>query len=619
MPRIAVLPPDLASQIAAGEVVDRPSSVVKELIENALDAGATRCDIEIDGGGITSIAVSDDGMGMDADDARLALERHATSKLTRFSDLERLASYGFRGEALPSIASVSRLSLKSRPRDDEAGVEVIVEGGAAAVVRPAGLAPGTRVDVNDLFFNVPARRKFLRSSGTESGHVTETVESAALARPEVTFTLTRDARRVREFLRAKDREERVRQIAGDDRSPGAELAPCRGERGPLRVDAFLSRPEGARTGAGGLRLLVNDRPIRDRALLAAIAQAYGSVLERGRYPRGVVYLDLPPELVDVNVHPQKAEVRFADPRTVGDALYGVLSRALSRVFSLPASDRGAIYRKNDAAERAAAFQRGFGASPSAASFEAPAVVVSPPVLGGDTVPSPPLGGGGAYPEVVIAPRADDAVLIAVRDSAAAPIEPRPAVRWASLRFVAQLRQTYLLCEGADGIYLLDQHAAAERVTFTRLRREYQSRSVPSQSLLFPVTVEVTAAEAEIVEERRSEIAEVGLDARVRGPELVSIHAVPRILQRASAERLLRDLLSEVSRAGGRGFSNAVDLVLATMACHGSVRAGETLSAAEVAALLAALDDADFAGHCPHGRPVVTFTSWSELDRKVGRR
>ncbi len=622
MPRIAVLPPDLASQIAAGEVVDRPSSVVKELIENALDAGATRCDVEIEGGGITSIAVADDGAGMDAGDARLAIERHATSKLSRFADLERLASYGFRGEALPSIASVSRLSLKTRPRDAEAGVEVIVEGGAAAVVRPAGLPPGTRVDVDDLFFNVPARRKFLRSSGTESGHVTEIVESAALARPEVTFTLTRDARRVREFLRAKDREQRVRQISGDDRSPGAELAPCRGERGPLRVDAFLSRPEGARTGAGGLRLLVNDRPIRDRALLAAVAQAYGSVLERGRYPRGVVYLDLPPELVDVNVHPQKAEVRFADPRTVGDALYGVLSRSLSRVFSLPASDRGAIYRKPDAG--ALGLARGLGATGAQASaaFE-PAVV---------TLPSPPLRSedvaGPAVPladVMVVDPAAgirtgsEDRVLIAVRDSAVAPIEPRPAVRWASLRFVAQLRQTYLLCEGSDGIYVLDQHAAAERVTFTRLRREYQARSVPSQSLLFPVTVDVTAAEAEIVEQRRSEIAEVGLDARVRGPELVSIHAVPRLLQRASAERLLRDLLSEVSRSGGRGFSNAVDLVLATMACHGSVRAGDPLSAAEVGALLTALDDADFAGHCPHGRPVVTFTSWSELERKVGRR
>jgi DNA mismatch repair protein MutL len=638
MPRIAVLPPDLASQIAAGEVVDRPSSVVKELLENSLDAGATRCDVEIEGGGITSIAVADDGAGMDPEDARLSIERHATSKLLRFADLERLSSYGFRGEALPSIASVSRMSVKSRARDAEAGVEIIVEGGAPAVVRPAGLPPGTRVDVDDLFFNVPARRKFLRSSGTESGHVTEIVESAALTRPEVTFTLTRDARRVREFLRAKDREERVRQVAGDERAPRgaeAELAPCRGERGPLRLEAFLSRPEVARAGAGGLRLLVNDRPIRDRALLAAIAQAYGSVLERGRYPRGVVYLDLAPELVDVNVHPQKAEVRFADARTVGDAVYGILSRALSRVFSLPMSDRGAHYRKPDAPERAAAWVRA-GAS-------------GVPYAAGGTYQSDATSAGGVALDVVLADAAgaasldadagpgagvatstphDERVLIAVRDSAAAPtrcaileggIEPRPSVRWASLRFVAQLRQTYLLCEGQDGLYLLDQHAAAERVTFTRLRREYQSRAVPSQALLFPVTVEVTAAEAELVEERRSEIAEVGLDARARGPELVSIHAVPRLLQRASAERLLRDLLSEVSRSGGRGFSNAVDLVLATMACHGSVRAGDPLSGTEVAALLIALDEADFAGHCPHGRPVVTFTSWSELERKVGRR
>src|SRR5262245_54636349 len=229
MPRIAVLPPELASQIAAGEVVERPASVVKELVENALDAGATRCDVAIEGGGIARIGVVDDGAGMDPEDARLALERHATSKVRLLADLERLGSYGFRGEALPSIASVSRLTLRTRPRDTDGGHEVMVEGGAAPVERPAGLAPGTEVIVTDLFFNMPARRKFLRSTGTESGHVSDVVEAAALARPDVTFTLTRDGRRVRELLRARTREERVSQVEAQ-----GELAPCRGERGPLR-------------------------------------------------------------------------------------------------------------------------------------------------------------------------------------------------------------------------------------------------------------------------------------------------------------------------------------------------------------------------------------------------
>ena len=608
---IAVLPPALASQIAAGEVVERPASAVKELIENALDAGAARVDVEIEGGGITRLCVSDDGSGMSPENARLSVERHATSKLRAIDDLNRIASYGFRGEALPSIASVSRFSLRSRSAKSDAGVEVWIEGSAEPVVREAGMAVGTRVDVRELFFNVPARRKFLRSSGTESGHVTEVVEAAALTRPDVTFTLARDGRGVREFLRAADRSERAAQV-----QQGEELTRCAGSRGPLQIEAFLARPEHARTGAGGLRLFVNSRPVRDRAIAVTIAQAYGSVLERGRYPRGIVHLDLPAEFLDVNVHPQKAEVRFADPRALADALYGTLSRELAGAFSLPTPNRGAWSRaKPDPvvvpisaepaiAPRAAPGERTWRESAPAIDESAPSLVAL----------------ASAAP-VIAAAFVSEPSLIEVRDSASGAPSPKnqPEIAWSSLRFVAQLRQTYLLCESADGIYLLDQHAAAERVTFTRLRKQYQSRAVPSQALLFPVTLEVLAAEAELVEQRASEMAEVGLDVRVRGPESISIHAVPKLLQRASAERLVRDLLAEVSRKGGRGFSDAVDLALATMACHGSIRAGDPLGPDEAKALLAALDEADFAGHCPHGRPVVTFLSWAELERKVGRR
>ncbi len=584
MPNVRVLPPELASQIAAGEVVERPASAVKELIENAIDAGATRCDVEIAGGGVSLLCVTDDGAGMDADDARLCVERHATSKLATLDDLSRVQSFGFRGEALPSIASVSRFTLQTRAADSDAALEIRVEGGGAPEIKPVGAPVGTTVNVRDLFYNVPARRKFLRSSGTESGHVGAVVEAAALSRPALSFTLVRDGRKVREWLRAPDREERVRQTHADD-----VLSACRGERGPLRIEAFLSRPERARSGAAGLKLLVNGRPVRDRALLATVAQAYGSVLERGRYPRGVVYLDLPPELVDVNVHPQKAEVRFADPRAVTDAVYSVLSRELASAFSLPTPTRGAWGRK------------------------APDVPHKPPPEIRREEPRDPWGLAPAAEVRTAEPEP----LLAVADSA--PIRPRPEVEWASLRFVAQLRQTYLICEGKDGIYVLDQHAAAERVTFHRLRSEYRSRTVPSQAMLFPITLEVTPAEAELVAERADEIAGVGLDLRVRGSETLSVHAVPRLLQRASPERLVRDLLSEVSRSGGRGFSDAVDLALATMACHGSIRAGDPLSADEATALLAALDHADFAGHCPHGRPVVTYTSWAELERRVGRR
>ncbi|MCA9633229.1 MAG: DNA mismatch repair endonuclease MutL [Myxococcales bacterium] len=640
MPEIHRLPPELASQIAAGEVVERPASAVKELVENALDAGAKRVDVEIVGGGISKIAVRDDGRGMDPEDAELAVERHATSKLSAIADLQSVATYGFRGEALPSIASVSRFRLLTRTADANAATELVMEGGVNPEMRPTASAVGTLIEVRDLFFNVPARRKFLRSSNTESGHVTEVLEAAAFARHDVSFTLTRDGRKVREWLRARDRGERARAALQED-----ELAHCEGERGTLRVEAYLSRPERARAGAAGLRLFVNGRPIRDRALAVTVAQAYGSVLERGRYPRGIVYLELPPQLVDVNVHPQKTEVRFADSRAVCDALYRVLSLALAEAFALPAPAKNPWSRPtNDAPNR---WQR-----PPTASASVPLELArpSPQAQGRLALESePPQGSSPRAPSPAesardpwgLAPGSDEAstatayppgntgddlgALIAVRDSHAAPVRPDgtssgdPGLRWANLRFVAQLKQTYLLCEADDGFYVLDQHAAAERVTFDRLRRQYQSRAVPAQALLFPLALDVSAEEADLIDERNEELLALGVDLRRRGPDTISIHAIPRLLGRASPERLVRDLLSEVSRRGGRGFSDAIDLALATMACHGSIRAGDSLGAEEVKALLLALDQADFAGHCPHGRPVVTRVTWAELERKVGRR
>lgn len=637
MPRIRVLPPELASQIAAGEVAERPASVVKELVENALDAEATRVDVEIEGGGVTRIVVEDDGFGMSEDDARLSLERHATSKLTSVSDLGKVCSYGFRGEALPSIASVSRFSLRTRERGADAGVEVTSVDGVIEV-RPVGAPVGTRIEVRDLFYNVPARRKFLRSSSTESGHVTDVVEKAALARPDVTFTLVRDGRRVRELLRVQSRRDRVAQLLGD-----GPLAPIRGERGPLRLEAFLSRPEAARLGTADLHVFVNGRPVRDRSIASTIAHAYGSVLERGRYPRGVAYLDLPPELVDVNVHPQKTEVRFADPRALTDAVYGLLSRSLATAFSLPPRVRHSSVPPaldKDEAARAPETRRSPTLNvpgPWRASMavldrrSAPAVVESPralvsveengalasgpvpvpmPAETHDTLPPPPSA---------VALEEATSALLALRDSARAALGASSEIQWSSLRFLVQVRHTYLLCEGPEGLYVIDQHAAAERVTFSRLRRAYAERTVASQSLLFPVLCEVTPAEAELLEAKSREVAEAGFDVRPRSADVVSIHGVPKLLHKANPERLLRDLLSEVSRKGERAFSDAVDLAFATMACHGSLRAGDVVSPEEARALLEALDGADFAGHCPHGRPIVTFLGFAELERKVGRR
>ncbi|HMI83678.1 MAG TPA: DNA mismatch repair endonuclease MutL [Polyangiaceae bacterium] len=597
------LPDDLANQIAAGEVVERPASVAKELIENAVDASATRIRIDVEGGGVGLIRVSDDGLGMISGDATLALERHATSKIALLADLTRITSYGFRGEALPSIASVSRFTLRTRRRSDEAGTEVLVEGGAAPTVKPCGVAPGTTVEVRDLFFNVPARRKFLRSLATESAHVTEVAEAAALASPERTLVLAREGRIVREWLRVDSREQRVTAAFA-----GEVLAPCRGERGPLRVEAFLSRPERARAAASALTLLVNGRVVRDRALARAVAQAYGSVLDPMRYPLGAVYLDLEPALVDVNVHPQKAEVRFADGRAVGEALFKILADELSRAFGFPVAVR--------------TWNR---ARPVEPPRDFPGVSAGVP-LG----PSATTEGESRLPWSFPLEAASDATPAASSTTSGAGttemrayplLEPVSGMRpsFSRLGFIAQVKQTYLLCEGVDGLYILDQHAAAERVTFHRLRTAYVGRDIATQALLFPVTVEVTASDVAFVEEEQRALAEIGLDVRAVGPSTIAVHAMPRLLARAKPESVVRDLIAELTRTGGRAFSNAVDLVLATMACHGSIRAGDRLSAEEATALLVALDAVDFSGHCPHGRPIVTRIGWDELERKVGRR
>ncbi len=603
------LPDDLANQIAAGEVVERPASVVKELVENALDAGATKVRVEIDQGGLARIRVTDDGEGMSHADALRAMERHATSKISHIDDLMSIGTFGFRGEALPSIASVARMTLVTRTHDSDEATEVIIEGGGLARVKPAGAAAGTSVEVRDLFFNVPARRKFLKATGTESAHVGEAVLLAALARPEVSFVLARDGRVAREYLRAGSRKERAARAIGEER-----LEPCIGERGDLKIEAHLASPERARAGAVALYIFVNGRAVKDRHIARAVAQSYGSVLEPGRYPVGVLYIDLPPELVDVNVHPQKAEVRFADARSVLDAVTRELYAATSRAFAIPAlgppSRPWLKPQGNYKGERSSTI---------------------PPPSAGSMVDSifPFASRPQSFTNEVMPESARSYEF--VPESSAKPLtisEPLSpgenadlfarAGFYSGLTYLAQSRATYLVCEGDDGLYVLDQHAAAERVTFDRLRRAFGARAIASQRLLVPDVIELGAREMIALEEHANEVALLGVEVRAVGPTAVAIHAVPKILSRAQPEKLVRDLIAEMMREAGRPFGGAVDLVLATMACHGSVRAGDALSREEATTLLRALDTVDFSGHCPHGRPVVTRLAFSELERRVGR-
>ena len=691
MGNITRLADDLCNQIAAGEVVERPASVVKELVENAIDAGSTRIAIDIGAGGTGVVRVTDNGAGMDETDAVLAVERHATSKIRAVGDLLSLSTFGFRGEALPSIASVSKFSLRSRCHHADAGVEVSVESGRVTVV-PCGMAPGTIVEVRELFFNVPARRKFLKSVGSESAAVSSAVEGLTLSQPTVAFVLHRDGKLVREWLRVSSREQRATLNRQED-----QLAPMRGERGPLKVEAYLSPPERARTGANGLAVLVNDRVIRDRLLSRIVAQAYGSVLDPGRYPVGAVYIDIDPSLVDVNVHPQKAEVRFADARAVQDALFRIVTEGLAGSFGIaPASridrqrqhtiashgsfsphasppmsssslthasavpsrpDRSFEHppwtstqerSRNEGARVSSGESDPWGLSPRGADKQAtePEAWGTPDANSLGRVPSPPIASSQFEPYTEPtssgqrvseqwSPRAslvestDASIPLASQDlfPLAAVPTGAPSVTEGvgggtndgKLRFLAQLRSMFLLCEGADGLVIIDQHAAAERVTFARYRRAFYERAVASQRLLVPASLVISAEEMAFLEEEAETIEATGLEIRVVGSNQGLITAVPQILARADPERIARDLLDEARRCGSRGFSGAVDRVLATMACHGSIRAGEAVSAEEAHALIGALDDVEFAGHCPHGRPLLMKIRYSELERLMGRR
>ncbi len=593
-----ILDSALADQIAAGEVVERPASVVKELVENALDAGARSITVEMRDGGTGMLRITDDGTGMLREDATLSVRRHATSKIRNQADLEAIRTLGFRGEALPSIASVSRFRLVTRTTETVEGTEVTVAGGAEASVSPAGCAVGTTVEVRDLFFNVPARKKFLKSSTTESAQIGEVCLRAALIDPGLRLVLVRDGKRAREFLPAADWAERAEHVI-----PGKRTR-IDGEHGGVKVRALLGAPEDARSGATGLHIFVNGRPIRERGLARSVAFAYGSVMPPGRYPVGVVHIDLDPTEVDVNVHPQKAEVRFQRGREVLDAVTRVLSQGL-----------GTSAWRGPAARGHEFWTQRLPAGPiddGIANARASAAL--------DTGADPwglatPVEKQAALPYAARHERPSEA-----RDApmATLTVEPR-AAQSSPYRALAQSKRLFILAESDSGLCVFDQHAADERIKYDRLRRQFAQRDVKQQRLLLPERVELSEREASLVESHGEQMKAAGVDVSLLGPTTAAVHAVPALLGRAAPERLLRDLLAELSRAGDRGFGDALDMALATMACHGAIRAGDALSLPECQALLDGISQIDdFGGHCPHGRPIVFEIPFDTLARKVGR-
>lgn len=638
-PTIRILDSALSNQIAAGEVVERPGSVVKELLENALDAGASRVTVELEDGGKRRIRVVDDGHGMDADGALLCLKRHATSKLRSLEDLFAIGTLGFRGEALPSIASVSRLTLTTRTADSAEGTRVRVEGGAPPEVAAIGCASGCTVDVQDLFYNVPARLKFLRAKATESGHVATVCLQTALAHPELQLTLLRDGRVAREFLRAQDFHERVRAAFPAETLTAID-AEMECEGGQIRIEASLAAPERARSGATGLHLLVNGRPVRDTSLARAVAFAYGSVMPPGRFPLGALHLHLPAADVDVNVHPQKREVRFRQGKQTFDAV----TRLLAKQLGTSAWGRSPAHPPRSYWDTRLGQALPDLPTRTGLSDAGPAVTPSPALGAQDVAPAlgPSVTGhetGGADPWGLTAsnlpgPQADHTRADPAPTRDQPPVEAagagavhaggqvplsQPAGFFAGLRVLGQVRRMLIICEGQDALYVIDQHAADERLRYHRLRTSYQSGDVATQQLLFPERVQCSDSEVAAVEAHREALLSLGLDCTLLGPTTVAIHTVPALLRRAPPERLLRDVLTELSRTGERAFGDAVDMALATMACHAAIRAGDPLAPEEATALLVALDEVpDFGGHCPHGRPVLSRIPLDDLERRLGR-
>jgi DNA mismatch repair protein MutL len=598
-PRIAVLDQDVINQIAAGEVVERPASVVKELAENALDAGAGRVDVQVTGGGQRLIHVVDDGCGMTRAEARLSLMRHATSKLRRLDDLGRIRSMGFRGEALPSIASVSRLSLVTRAAGEDVGTRLELEGGRVLSEEPAGARPGTGIQVRDLFFNTPARHKFLKSTATEAAHISDAVTRLALAEPGVHFSLEQDGRRSLDLPRCDSRLERARSVLGRQ---GRRLVAARREQGRYRVEACLGPPDQTQRTARSVTLMVNRRHVRDRSLVHAVVAGYGELLDRGRFPVAVVYLELDPAALDVNVHPQKTEVRFEDPRGAFSAIRRCVNQALAASPWLEA-----------------------GQPPAARSYALPATPAS-----GDAGAATAAGYAEHKRRLVEASRRFWGGPFAGDAAGAHPVEyqptgpgagdQEPAGFFSALRVLGQVLGTYLVCEGQGELILIDQHAAHERVTFERLRRAAAERRVPSQRLLIPVSLELDPRRAAAARDRGGTLERLGFEVEDFGGDTWTVRAVPALLRAAAPEPLLRDTLEELCAGGeAEAVDQALDAVLARMACHGSVRAGDALEPAEIRALLSAMDRVDFSAACPHGRPVMLRLDRSELEQRFKRR
>nr|WP_306958608.1 DNA mismatch repair endonuclease MutL [Pseudomonas synxantha] len=622
--RIELLSPRLANQIAAGEVVERPASVIKELLENSIDSGAKRIDVDVEQGGVKLLRVRDDGSGISADDLPLALARHATSKIRDLEDLERVMSLGFRGEALASISSVARLTLTSRTRSAEQAWQVETEGrDMAPRVQPAAHPVGTSVEVRDLFFNTPARRKFLKAEKTEFDHLQEVIKRLALARFDVAFHLRHNGKTILSLHEAHDDAARARRVAAVCGSGFLEQAlPIEIERNGLRLWGWVGLPTFSRSQADLQYFFVNGRAVRDKLVAHAVRQAYRDVLFNGRHPTFVLFFEVDPSVVDVNVHPTKHEVRFRDGRMVHDFLYGTLHRALGDVRpddQLSAPIVTAVVRPTgpEAGE--------FG--PQGEMSLAANLLQSPQSQPTYTAPNSGAGAGYQYQYT---PRPQSTVPVAEAQAAYreffAPLpgaEPGAATSLPEgggdippLGYaLAQLKGIYILAENAHGLVLVDMHAAHERIMYERLKIAMASEGLSGQPLLVPESLAVSQREADCAEEHHSVFQKLGFELQRLGPETLAIRQIPALLKQAEANRLVADVLADLMEYGTSDRIQAhINELLGTMACHGAIRANRRLALPEMNGLLRDMENTERSGQCNHGRPTWTQMGLDDLDK-----
>nr|WP_167371355.1 DNA mismatch repair endonuclease MutL [Pseudomonas alcaliphila] len=617
MSRIHLLSPRLANQIAAGEVVERPASVAKELLENSLDSGARRIDVDVEQGGVKLLKVRDDGGGIAPDDLPLALARHATSKIRELEDLEAVLSMGFRGEALASISSVSRLTLTSRTADADQAWQVETEGrDMEPRVQPAAHPVGTSVEVRDLFFNTPARRKFLRAEKTEFDHLQEVIKRLALARFDVAFHLRHNGKTVFALHEAGDEVSRARRVASVCGPAFLEQAlPIEIERGGLRLWGWVGLPTFSRSQADLQYFYVNGRMVRDKLVAHAVRQAYRDVLFNGRHPTFVLFLEIDPSTVDVNVHPTKHEVRFRDSRMVHDFLYGTLHRALADVRP---EDQVAAPAAISPMARPSGLAAGeFGPQGemglAASILETPAPSLQPAWRGSGAGYQQPAGNPG-----VSAGEAQAAYreYFSPLPSAQAQSMPQEQGDIPPLGYaVAQLKGVYILAENAQGLVVVDMHAAHERITYERLKHAMASEGLRGQPLLVPESIALSQREADCAEEHGEWFQRLGFELQRLGEETVAIRQIPALLKQAEATQLVRDVLADLLEYGTSDRIQAhLNELLATMACHGAVRANRRLTIPEMNALLRDMEQTERSGQCNHGRPTWTQLSMDQLDK-----